>query len=99
MSEFQPDKLHEDQEESAHRRPKLKLGDPRPPMDATAIERIQKWPQCCRILENFMGTIVEPAWRDLENTDYVLKWRLQVHYSKDPVNYIKEKTSQSHRRV
>ena len=66
-------------------------GQPKPPLDASAIERIQRWSHCCRVLENFMKTIVEPAWRGLEKTDYIQKWRMLVHYSKDPVNHTKEK--------
>ena len=30
-------------------------------LDAGEIERIQKWTHYCRILENFMWTIVEPT--------------------------------------
>jgi hypothetical protein len=54
------------------------------------IERIQKWPHCCRVLENFMETIVEPKWKDMEELEHVQKWRDQVYYSKDPQNNIKE---------
>jgi hypothetical protein len=46
-------------------------GQPKPPLDASAIERIQKWPHCCRVLENFMLTIVEPAWKDMEVCDVI----------------------------
>jgi hypothetical protein len=47
------------------------------------IERIQRWPHCCAIIENFMKTIVEPAWKDMEELIYVERWRDQVYYSKD----------------
>ena len=59
-------------------------------LDAGDIERIQKWPHCCTILENFMKTIVEPAWKDMEEVTHVEKWTDQVTYSKDPQNNIKE---------
>lgn len=65
-------------------------GQPKPPLDASAIERIQRWPHCCRILENFMKTIVEPAWKGREELTHVEKWRDQVYYSKDPQSNIKE---------
>ena len=65
-------------------------GQPKPPLDASAIERIQRWPHCCRILENFMKTIVEPAWKDMEELTHVEKWRDQVYYSQDPQNNINE---------
>ena len=65
-------------------------GQPKPPLDASAIERIQRWPHCCRILENFMKTIVEPAWKDMEELTHVQKWRDKVVYSKDPQSNIKE---------
>jgi hypothetical protein len=72
------------------RRPRLDLGRPRIPLDTAAIQRIQRWPQCAAILENFMRGTVEPAWRGLSEPDYVQKWRSQVHYSKDPENHYKE---------
>ena len=65
-------------------------GQPKSPLDASAIERIQRCPHCCRILENFMKTIVEPAWKDMEELTLVEKWTDQVTYSKDPQNNIKE---------
>ena len=65
-------------------------GQPKPPLDASAIERIQRWPHCCRVLENFMKTIVEPAWKDMEELTHVEKWRDQVYYSQDPQNNINE---------
>ena len=59
-------------------------------LDAGDIERIQKWPHCCTIIENFMQTIVEPAWKDMEELTHVEKWRDKVYYSKDPQSNIKE---------
>ncbi len=59
-------------------------------LTAGDIERIQKWPHCCRVLENFMKTIVEAAWQGMEELTHVDKWRDQVYYSQDPANHIKE---------
>jgi hypothetical protein len=76
-------------ENAIRRRARWQAAQPRPPMDAAAIQRIQKWPQCATLIENFMRR-VEQAWQGMEERTHVEKWRDQVYYSRDPANHINE---------